>query len=354
MNQVWVLVLCVVGLLAFWLGLVVYGFRTKRENSQRFKIIFDNFIQGNGIQDTLDVSMPLARDQIALRDLYLKCQHGLHDRAYTVALQLNRTQTSPEVSALLLRLGLFLNRYDHLDSLLNRAELLEGLERITFANLVCSGRWKEAVSFYKRNIFGRHGSKVEWRMLQLCASAFADLPVEKTDLSTYEIDMLSRLSTMRTMQEEYSKSVSDYLAAGVCYLDELKFLVNRKVFHLDYESNADASHPTKEPQIRGDWIGAEYAEFCREFGIEAPQTDSSKAHLLRIRKWLQSQRGYRCSYCGEVRRGFGVVCNHCLRLEFGEPMRVAIGTSVPQALVVHGVDSARVEQIYWMALLDAT
>jgi len=272
----------------------------------------------------------------------------------TIASQLHRTQPSREVSAILLRLGLFLNRYDHLDHLLDQPASLGGLARITFANLVCSGRWQEAVSFYKLSILDRHGSKVEWRLLQLCASAFAEMPVDKSDMSEYEIELLSRLLAEHTMQENEFKSVSDYLSVGVCHLDELKFLENRKLFHLDDESNANTSHPTKERAIRGDWIGAEYEVFRREFGVGAPRTRSSRAHVLRVQEWLQSQRGYNCSYCSEARRGFGLICNHCLRLDIGQPTRIAADDSVPHALVVHGVDTVRVERIYWTVLLHAT
>ena len=351
----WVLFMGLSGLMGIAIGWWLAGIRLQmRQRSQLNRAILA-YINGSDTQlfSVDEMALWSRRDRIAYR-VYVHCRNNELARAQMVIDHLTSAQRTTNIERLSLYIGLRTNSYPRLGDILARLRTVQGVERLVFGNLLCAGRWEDAVDFYDREIRRRQGSQREWRLLRLCADVFGNIPIGELELSETEQRLQSLLKTGAKSESSHLARIRSLLDSGVCFVSEMRFLFDAQEFLSNSESPRDGVHHMMELGVRGDWLGGEYEVFRRQ--VAAAQLDNllSTSHLSRVRDWMQSQRGYGCSHCGHVRRGFSLICSVCLCLNFGEPQRIASEDSVGDALSIALVDLRDAEYLYWMSLLRPT
>ena len=339
------------GIVGWWLCRIGLRITAKRRLSQQIL----NYVMGHSNEAShVKVSRGGSRDQRLVSHLYDQCVRGEFSRAYTLIQQISDRQRPVEIDYLQLKLGIELNRYDHLTETLRRLHPIAGVERLAFGSLVCAGQWSEAVEFYRVHFLRRQGSLREWRMLRLCADVFGGIPLDGVELSSAEEHLYRLLSQADGTSNQRLQQLDLALDMGVCFVSELRFLLDDEKSPLNVESSTHRQHPTTERVGRSDWLSPAYGTFRQQMRTAGLEWLAQDRHSQRVHEWLNLHRGYQCAHCGQPRRGFSLVCSSCWSLEFGVPVQLPPLRSGTRAVPVQQVDLAVVERRYWMSLLMAT
>ena len=337
------------------LGWLASAFRFQRRNQSRLRRAILDYVTGESSQlEVFDKDAFKSRQTRLLHQLYSQCHRGEASRVYALIEQLSDAHRTADMERLILRIGLDTNRYDHLTRILGKPSCQGGVERQVFGSLVGAGRWSEAVAYYDRALLRRKGSLSEWRTLRLCASVFGHVPAADVAFDSRETYFLKTLEAQGHNDGNLMLSVRDALDSGVCFVDELSFILTTGKIDTKLESSVKPLHHTDGRAARGDWLCAEYVQCRRQLKSADTALLMEGGHGRRVRSWLRSHRAYQCTHCGRFRRGFSLICGGCFCLDLGSPSQLAVDQSSGVALPIFGVDLIEAECIYWMSLLQAT